>query len=123
MLTVIVDGNNLFRDLGLDRKLNSAPGEGFLQKLELAAASNDWDVTVVFDGPQRFLPREEGLLVVRYASPGTTADTLIEQMVYKTADRTQVVVVTRDRAEGNLILGLGARVWTAQRLQEELERT
>ena len=120
-MTVIVDGNNLFQALHLDQHRNLAPAEKFIQKLELAAASFDWEVTVIFDGPQRFLPRESGLLVVRYAV-GKTADTLIEQMVYQTPDRTQVVVVTQDRAEADLVLGLGARVWNANRLMEEMNR-
>ena len=120
MLTVIVDGDNILRALQLIRGKNLSAAEQFLQRLESTAASKDWEVTVVFDGPSRFLDREEGLLVVRYAPTGTTADTLIERMVYEAGDRTQVVVVTQDRAEANLVLGLGARVWTAARLAEEL---
>ena len=112
MLTVIVDGNNVLRE-----ELPQA--EQFLQRLELAAVSKDWEVTVIFDGPERFIPRESGPLVVCYAR-GKTADTLIERTVYEAPDRTQVIVVTRDRAEANLVLGLGARVWTPQRLLEEL---
>ena len=120
MLTVILDGDNVLRALGLVRGTDSTAAEQFLQKLELAAVSRDWEVTVVFDGPARYFPRESGLLVVRYAPPPQTADTLIERTVYEAPDRSQVVVVTRDRAEGNLVLGLGARVWTPQRLLDEL---
>ena len=77
-------------------------------------------VTVVFDGPQRFLPREKGLLVVLYSRPKQAADAVIERLVYQASDRTQMVVVTRDRAEADLVRGLGARVWDAQRLLEAL---
>ena len=119
MLTVIVDGNNVVQALRGVRGENLAQAEQFLQRLELAAVSKDWQVTVVFDGPERFIPRESGPLVVRYAR-GKTADTLIERTVYEAPDRTQVIVVTRDRAEANLVLGLGARVWTPQRLLEEM---
>ena len=119
MLTVIVDGNNLLGALQLSRRGNLSQAEQFLQRLELAAARKDWQVTVIFDGPERFLPRESGLLVVRYAR-GKTADTMIERLVYQQPDRMRVVVVTLDRAEANLVLGLGAFVWPPQRLLEEL---
>ena len=123
MLTVILDGDNVIRALGLVRGQDLSPVEGFLQKLEMAAVSKDWEVIAVFDGPERFLPRESGPLVVRHPKPGTTADTLIERLVYQAADRTHMVVVTRDRAESNLVLGLGARVWNADRLLEEMGYT
>ena len=121
MLTVIVDGDNLMRALRLWRGNDLSAGEIFLQRLELAAVSLDWEVTVVFDGPERFLRREAGPLVVQYAPPGKTADTVIERRVHVAPDRSQIVVVTQDRAEANLVLGLGARVWTPQRLSEELQ--
>lgn len=116
MLTVIVDGDNVTRALGLTRPPQV---EEFLQRVEKAAVEKDWQAVVFFDGPQRFLPREEGPLIVQYAV-GRSADSLIERMVYQAADRPEVVVVTHDRMEGNLVLGMGARVWNAQRLQEEL---
>ena len=118
-LTVLVDGNNLFQTLDRSGRDHPERIETFLQRLELAAVSKDWEVTVIFDGPERFLPREKGPLVVRYAK-GRTADTLIERQVYQAADRASMVVVTRDRAEADLVLGLGARVWSPGRLLEEL---
>ena len=120
-MTLILDGDNVLRALRLVRGVATTAAENFLQQLELLAADRGWEVTVVFDGPERFLRREAGLLVVRYAPRGTTADTLIERLVYQAADRTRVVVVTRDRVEADLVLGLGAQVWTPQRLREEME--
>ena len=120
-MILIVDGNNTFHTLKLELGPGTAPAEAFLQKIELAAATRDWEATVVFDGPQRYLPRESGLLVVQYAGGGKTADSQIERMVYQTKNRSEVVVVTRDRAEADLVLGLGALVWSPERLLEELE--
>ena len=116
MLNVIVDGDNVTRALGI-----TAPPavEEFLQRLEMAAADRDWEVTVFFDGPERYLRRETGLLTVRYAV-GKSADSLIERMVHEQKDRKQVAVATHDRAEGSLILGMGAFVWSPQRLAEEM---
>ena len=116
MLTLVVDGNNVMRALGI-----TAPPaeEEFLQRLEMAAAAKDWEITVFFDGPERHLRRDSGLLVVRYAQ-GKSADSLIERMVHEQKDRKQVAVVTHDRAEGNLILGMGAFVWSPRRLVEEM---
>ena len=122
MLTVILDGNNVFEALHLAQARDAAAAEQFLQRLETVAVSKDWEVIVVFDGHPRFLPRETGPLIVRYAPRRKTADTLIERLVYQTPDRTRVIVVTRDRAEANLVLGLGARVWNVQRLLEEIVR-
>ena len=116
MLTVLVDGNNVMPVLGIRRP---EAVEQFLQRLELAAVQKDWEVIVVFDGPERYLPRESGPLIVRYIQ-GKTADSLIERMVYQMPDRTQAAVVTQDRAEGTLVLGLGARVWPVQRFAVEL---
>lgn len=116
MLTLIVDGDNVVRALGV----TAAPAvEEFLQRLEMATVTKDWEVIVFFDGPERYLPREAGPLTVRYAK-GRSADSMIERMVHEHPDRRQVAVVTHDRAEGNLILGLGAFVWSPQRLAEEM---
>ena len=117
MFTVIVDGDNVLRALGVNK---NAAAEEFLLRLELCAACRGWEMIVVFDGPERFLRRDVGPLVVRYAPRGQTADTVIERLVYEASDRTWFVVVTRDRAEGDLVLGLGAQVWTPLRLQEEM---
>ena len=78
VIQVIVDGNNVFMALGLNR---SAEAEQFLQQLELAAVNRDWEVTVFFDGPSRYLPRESGPLVVQYAQGAGGADRAIERMV------------------------------------------
>lgn len=116
-LMVIIDGNNTLRALGI-----TAPQaeEEFLLRLEMAASEKDWEVTVFFDGPERYLRRDSGLLVVRYAK-GKSADSLIERMVHEQEDRKRVAVVTHDRAEGNLVLGMGAFVWSPRRLVEEME--
>lgn len=112
----MVDGDNITHALQLHRPPEI---EAFLQKLELAAVAKDWEILVVFDGPQRFLPREQGPLIVQYAL-GCSADSMIERRVYQATDRFAVVVVTQDRAEADLVRAMGARVWNARRLQEEL---
>ena len=116
MLTVIVDGNNVLIALKI---LRSDAVEQFLARLEMAAVEKDWEVVVVFDGPERYLRRETGPLVVRYMK-GKTADSAIERMVFQMPDRSQAVVVTQDRAEGMLVMGMGGRVWSPRRLAEEI---
>ena len=116
MLTVIVDGNNVLIALGIRR---NEEAERFLQRMEMAAVTKDWEAIAVFDGPERYLPRETGPLVVRYMK-GKTADSLIERMVYQAPDRARVAVVTQDRAEGDLVRGFGAQLWSPKRLMEEL---
>ena len=120
-LSLFIDGNNLLYALGMGRGNDSPAAEQLLQRLEICAAEKGWEVVVVFDGQERFLRRESGLLVIRYAGGGKTADTVIERLVYQAPDRSGVVVVTQDRAESDLILGLGGQVWSVRRLLEELE--
>lgn len=123
-----MDGDNVLHALGLVRGRDLSAGEGFLTRLERVAAEKDWEVIAVFDGPERFFPRESGPLVVRYAKPKQSADAVIERMVYE-ASRTPpgcgtrpegVIVVTGDRAVGDLVAGFSALVWLPERLQQEM---
>lgn len=116
MITLIVDGNNVLAALGIRRP---EAVEQWLNRVELSAVEKDWDAIVVFDGPERYLRRETGPLVVRYMK-GKTADSLIERLVYEAPDRRQVVVVTQDRAESQLVRGFGAMVWSPPRFAEEI---
>jgi predicted RNA-binding protein with PIN domain len=120
-MRLILDGDNVLRALGLVRGSDLTAAERFLQRLERIAVSHDWEVVAIFDGPERFFPRPTGPLVVQYAPPRTTADTVIERMVCQAQDRADLVVVTRDRAQADLVLGFGALVWTPQRLLQELQ--
>jgi len=120
-MQVIVDGNNVFRALRLDSAGGTADSETFLQQLELAAVERDWEITVIFDGRERYLPRETGPLTVCYSGSKQTADSLIERMAYQAQERSEVIVVTQDRAVGDLIVGLGAFVWSPARLRETLD--
>ncbi len=120
MLTVIIDGNNVLETLHLGRGASLEAAESFMQRLETAAVKKDWEIMMVFDGRPRFLPRETGPLIVQYAPPRQTADALIERMVYQAQDRSICAVVTRDRAQADLVLGLGGRVWSPKHLLEEL---
>lgn len=121
MNQIIIDGYNVLRQLNLVRGNDLAAAEAFLQKLETAAAKLGWEVTAIFDGTERFFPRNSGPLVVQYSGPQQTADSRIERMVYEAAQRSSIVVVTRDRAISDLILGLGALAWSPERLVQEME--
>ena len=116
MRTVLVDGDNTLWAL---KKRAHPLAEQFLQQLELAAVEKDWEVVVVFDGPERHTRRESGPLVVQYAV-GRTADSVIERLAHDTRDKSGLIVVTQDRAQADLVRGFGARVWSAERLQEEM---
>lgn len=118
--------------------------QSFLRDLELAAALRGVRCTVVFDGAPiedvTYCSSEH--LTVIFAGPRESADTVIERLVCKakelspkgTAARTKglspttdpagrpkgtvpgIVVVTNDRAQGNLIVGWGARCWSSRML-------
>jgi len=125
-MELMVDGDNVLRALGIvparGVSFSKEAVEQFLNRLETVAARRAWEVVVVFDGPERFMPRETGHLVIHYSGK-EDADHLIERMVYQRADRSSCVVVTQDQAQARLVLGLGARVWTPRRLIEELGYT
>jgi predicted RNA-binding protein with PIN domain len=80
-------------------------------------------VVVVFDGRGgRRVSRGESPAAVEvvFTGKGLTADGLIERMVARSRSPERMLVVTNDGAETRTALGFGARVVTAEELQEWL---
>ena len=104
---IFIDAYNVMR------KLRSLEEHRFLSLMSMIPALSSYEVCVIFDGVSS--PEKEwnsSLMEVLFSGPKKTADTLIEERVYKEAHRERVVVVTDDRAVSNMILGWGARVWS-----------
>lgn len=60
---------------------------------------------------------------IRYTDHGQTADSLIESLVAKLADRNQIVgVVTSDWAQQQIVLGKGARRWSSREFYLEVKK-
>jgi predicted RNA-binding protein with PIN domain len=73
-------------------------------------------VTVFFDGRgnRRTKPKSEalGAVEVLYSSSGQTADDLIERAAHRFQDYGEILVVTNDRAERDIVGGFGGSVAT-----------
>ncbi|MEM9399171.1 MAG: NYN domain-containing protein [Verrucomicrobiota bacterium] len=83
---------------------------------------SDWLVTLVFDGQQGVVEKaQKGKMVVLYAQSHQTADAIIERLVAKVPDSTQVWVVTADGGERRMVESLGAISVDPKWLQREIE--
>lgn len=76
---------------------------------------------IVYDGSQKERSVEEGRPAVIYSKKGESADTVIESLVYNLEDKSKGRVVTNDRAQRDLIVGMGASVISAEALELELK--
>lgn len=68
-------------------------------------------ITVVFDGQIEEAPdkqKESEIIEVIYAPPDSSADSVIESLVWKTEHPENILVVTSDRLERNAVSASGA---------------
>lgn len=124
---LLVDGNNilhawpeLVKLLTRDRAAASA---GLIRRMmDYNGFSGDRTV-IVFDGrgPSTNEERREGGLQVFYSGDGHSADEIVERLARKYAARYDIVVATDDRAEQDVVVGVGARVISAEGLRLRLE--
>lgn len=61
-------------------------------------------------------------MIVAYASDHETADSMIERTVGAFPHPDRIWVVTNDRAEGNLIISMGAHIQSVDWLIDEIQR-
>lgn len=122
---LIIDGYNLINSwpelIKVKRKsIESARAELF----NLIQAYCDYtgeEGIIVYDGSQKERSVEKGNPTVIFSKKGESADTVIESLVYNLDDKSKVKVVTDDRALENLIVGMGASVISAERLELEVK--
>lgn len=121
---LVVDGYNVLHawHRGKGRAAIDDARVALIRELESAAALRGIHCTVVFDGtPIVDLLHASSLhLDVLFAGPTQSADSLIERAVHDHRERSGVAVVTDDRAQGNMVLGWGARCWSSRQLAEWL---
>ncbi|MBI2439942.1 MAG: NYN domain-containing protein [Lentisphaerae bacterium] len=126
---LIIDGYNLIYRCGAE--LGIAPGSlasrrrQFIQLLERALGLLAERITVVFDGRAGDRPAEpESLVVEVLFSPGNkTADTVIEQLVFKAGKSGGAVVVTSDRPERETAEAAGAATMACSIFCAQLKET
>jgi predicted RNA-binding protein with PIN domain len=122
---VIVDGNNVMgQRVGWHRN-KSAAQQQLIDEVERMARSREEPHILVFDArPKSTVPDEGGrsLLTIRYAEPGSSADELILELVYRHNEDSEVLVVTSDRALTRQIHVLGAKVMRSGTFRRMLDR-
>ncbi|MBN2241955.1 MAG: NYN domain-containing protein [Acidobacteria bacterium] len=122
---VIVDGNNVMgQRVGWHRN-KPAARKRLIQEVEAIARSQNEPYVLFFDAASgSAVPDMEScpLLSVRYARPGSSADELILEFVYRHVRRTELVAVTSDRALSRQIRALGAPVMRSGAFRKMLQR-
>ncbi|MCX8089526.1 MAG: NYN domain-containing protein [Verrucomicrobiae bacterium] len=82
-------------------------------------------VTVVFDGPRSArrlsMPEDVQPIEVLFSGAGRTADDLIERAVHRFQPFGEVLVVTDDIAERDLVIGMGGSAWPCATFIAEIE--
>ena len=116
---LVVDGYNVLYAWGRGRATPMAVArQQLIQELELVAAHRGIRCTIVFDGQplEDLLHASNDLVTVTFSGPGQSADTVIERLVCGRQQRCGIVVVTDDRAEADLVVGMGAHCWSSATL-------
>lgn len=125
---LIVDGNNILHAwddlLALHRQRRGKAHVELCRRLRQFRDASDYRVVVVFDGRGDRIEEERetsGIQIV-YTNGSNTADDVIERLVASYARRYRITVATDDGAEQNLVAVLGAEIWSARLMREELDR-
>lgn len=122
---LIIDGYNIInkwpRLIKAKRKsIESARAELF----DIIQAYCDYTAQegiIVYDGSGRERSVENTNPRVIFSGKGETADTVIESLVYNLDDKSKVKVVTEDRAQRDMINGMGASLLSADMLESEIK--
>lgn len=122
-MLLLIDGHNLIGAMP-DIDLADPDDEWQLvQRLRTYCAGRQRPITVVFDsgpGPTAHWNLSGGGVTVRFAPPGTEADTVILQMVRRSRRPRQITVVTNDQRLAALVRAAGAQVRSASQFARSL---
>ena len=121
---VIVDGNNVMgQRVGWHRD-KSAAQQRLIDEVGHLARLRGEPHILVFDAEPEFkIPPNpiHSLLMIQYAQTGSSADELILELVYSNIGRSDVSVVTSDRALSRQVEVLGAKVTRSGAFRQMLE--
>lgn len=119
----LIDGNNLLGSWGGPRSGDDRRAE-VVRRVAVFCRSRGAKATLVFDGhPLRpdMAAQRLGPLTLRVPPPGQDADTVIRELVERSARPAEIVVVTSDKALYSYCKTLGASVLRAHEWNQ-LER-
>jgi predicted RNA-binding protein with PIN domain len=119
LVRILVDGYSLLHawpQLARGQPRHSAPArEALIRILARYQDATGTPVTVVFDGPlsrpRLSRPEEVHPVEVLFSGAGRTADDLIERAVHRFQPFGEVLVITDDHAERDLVIGMGGSAW------------
>ena len=124
---LIVDGYNIINKwprLVKAKNLSIESGRDELYRLVQAYCDNKGvDGVIVYDGKSAERTFENGNPAVIYSAKGESADTVIESLIYNISDKSSVRLVTDDRNEANVAMGMGAFVISAKAFESEIKKT
>ena len=108
----LIDGYNLLHDLTSRNKKNTMLRQDLFEILANFSGLGDRHLTLVLDGKgneEEFKPYLHKTFHIVY-SQSVSADSYIEKILYEQKGKASLMVVTKDRAIGNMARGSGARV-------------
>ncbi|MGB0579889.1 MAG: NYN domain-containing protein [Limisphaerales bacterium] len=122
LLRILIDGYSLLHawpDLAPGEPRHSAEArDELINVLTQYGDGVGTPVTVIFDGagapngtPK---PNSTPEMEVLYSPRGKTADDLIERVTYRMVKLGEVLVVTNDHAERDLVTSFGAQAWSCE---------
>lgn len=124
---LLVDGNNIiYAWPDLRERHRESKGSAHAELIRLLQEYRDWSderVVIVFDGRGAGIseePRESGLQVF-YTGEGQTADALIEALARRYAESYDITVATDDRAEQDVVVGVGGHAMSSEALRDRME--
>jgi len=131
LVRILVDGYSLLHewtDLAAGRPRHSAEArEALVQRLTHYQDAIGTPVTIFFDGgrapagtPKAHSTRQ---LEVLYSRNGQTADDMIERAAYRFQEYGEVLAVTNDHAERNLVIHMGGMAESCENFIHTVEAT
>ena len=125
---LLVDGTNIMHawsDLSEMRRRRPEDARNeLIRRLEAYRDFSEDRVVVVFDGRGTATveaERSDGLQVF-FSGEGKTADDVIERLATKYAGKFEIAVATDDRAEQDLVVGVGGSAMSSSILRERIEQ-
>lgn len=115
LIRILVDGYSLLHDWpevapGKPR-FSAAARDELIQRLGVYQDTSHTPITVFFDGSsprgRRVLPGEPAAVEVLYSHEGQTADQMIERAAHRFREYGEIMAVTNDVAEREMVISLG----------------
>jgi len=120
----IIDGNNVMAQTVGWHKDKGAARRTLIHNLARFVAARKAKVTVVFDGPQdKEFPEGSKYKSVRilFARPGSDADSRIKDLVEKSTNPRDLILVSSDKALAGFAAHQGARVMPSGQFRKLLD--